>query len=56
MQAIGRMMQLAGLIVPPLSILAQLNGAISVRQMLMFLVASVCAFLIGRIIEGYAVR
>lgn len=56
MHAIGRIMQLAGLIVPPLSILAQLNGAISVGQMLLFLVAAVCAFWIGRIVEGYGAR
>lgn len=49
-------MQLAGLIVPPLSILAQLNGAVTVGQMLMFLVAAACAFWIGRIVEGYSTR
>ncbi|MCA9248003.1 MAG: hypothetical protein KDA42_12830 [Planctomycetales bacterium] len=46
-------MQWAGLIVPPLSIVAQLSESISQGQMLTFLVASVCLFYIGRILEGY---
>ena len=54
MKAIGRLLQIAGLIVPPLTILAQLGGSISAGQMLMFLVAAACAFGIGRIVEGYS--
>ena len=53
MKAIGKILQLAGLTVPPLSIIAQLTEAISLGQMLTFLVASVSLFGIGRIIEGY---
>lgn len=54
MKRIGQLLQQAGLVVPPLSIVAQLSDAISLGQMLMFLVASVSAFLIGRILEGMA--
>lgn len=46
-------MQKIGLFGPPLSILLQLAGAIDVKQMLAMLVASVCLFFIGRIVEGY---
>ena len=42
-----------GLIVPPLSIVLQLASSISQGQMLTMLVASVCLFGIGRIVEGY---
>jgi hypothetical protein len=54
MHALGKLLQLAGLTVPPITILMQLNDAIKASQMLMMLVASVCLFFIGRIIEGYA--
>ncbi len=53
MHSIGRGMQKIGLFGPPLSILLQLAGAIDVKQMLAMLVASVCLFFIGRIVEGY---
>ena len=53
MKSIGKFMQLAGLAVPPLAIISQLTEAISLGQMLTFLVASVCLFGIGRIIEGF---
>ena len=53
MKPVARFLQLAGLAVPPLSIVAQLTKSISLGQMLMFLVAAVCSFSIGRILEGY---
>ena len=56
MQAIGKFLQLAGLIVPPVSIFAQLNESISTKEMLVFLVAAASAFCIGRIVEGYSAR
>jgi hypothetical protein len=52
MDAIARMLQLAGLAIPLLAVLAQLNEAISVGQLLMFLVASVCLFYIGHVLRG----
>ncbi len=60
MRPFGRLLQHLGLILPPLGIVLQLlrdgNGRplLSVGQMLVMLVAGVCAFWIGRIIEGYA--
>lgn len=50
----ARSLQFLSLAVPPLSIFLQLTNAISLGQMLMMLVASVCCFGIGRIMEGYA--
>jgi hypothetical protein len=55
MRTIGRGLQLVGLGVPPLAIIMQLSEAISLGQMLTMLVAAVCSFGIGRILEGYAV-
>ncbi len=52
-RTIGRLLQIVGLGVPPLSIFLQLTEAISLGQMLTLLVASVCCFGIGRILEGY---
>ena len=54
MRVLGKLLQIAGLSIPPLSIVAQLNESISQGQMLVFLVAAACAFWIGRIVEGYA--
>lgn len=54
MRSIGRGLQLLGLAVPPLAIVMQLSETISLGQMLTMLVAAVCLFGIGRILEGYA--
>jgi hypothetical protein len=54
MQRFGRGLQLLGLSAPPLAMIMQLAGSISLGQMLTMLVASVCVFGIGRIVEGYA--
>ena len=53
MKSFGKFLQILGLAIPPLTILAQLSEAISLGQMLMFLVAAVSCFWIGRITEGY---
>lgn len=53
MSALGRFLQIIGLTLPPVSIVMQLMDSIKANQMLVMLVASVCAFMIGRIIEGY---
>jgi hypothetical protein len=53
MRKLGRALQISGLTLPPLSIVMQLAEAISLGQMLTLLAASVCLFLIGRIVEGY---
>ena len=61
MRAFGRLLQRIGLILPPIAIVLQLlpgdaagGTAISLGQMLVMLVAGVCCFFIGRIIEGYS--
>jgi hypothetical protein len=56
MASFGRLLQIVGLVLPPLSIFLQLEGAVSLGQMLLLLVAAVSAFWIGRILEGYARR
>lgn len=54
MRSFGRTLQKVGLFLPPAGILLQLSDGLTVKQMLLLLVASVCLFLIGRIVEGYA--
>ena len=54
MASLGRLLQIIGLVVPPLSIILQLQNAITLGQMLIMLVMSVSSFWIGRIVEGYA--
>ncbi len=53
MAAIGRLSQFLGLTIPAVAILLELNHAISLGQMLVMLVAALCCFWIGRIVEGY---
>jgi hypothetical protein len=53
MKAIARLMQLAGLAIPPLAIIAELSHTITLGQMLMFLVASVCLFSLGYLFQQY---
>ena len=52
MRMIGQLGQRLGLVIPAIAIVLELNHAISLGQMLMLLVASVCLFGIGRILEG----
>ncbi|MEY3033107.1 MAG: hypothetical protein RLZZ622_1582 [Planctomycetota bacterium] len=54
MRMIGQLGQRLGLVIPAIAIVLELNHAISLGQMLMLLVASVCLFGIGRILEGYS--
>ncbi len=53
MQTFSRLLQLVGLTIAPLAMVAQLNGVISVGKMLQFLLASVCIFLIGHTLQRY---
>ena len=53
MYALARLLQLAGLTIPPLAILAQLSEAIKTGQMLQFLVAAICLFSIGYLMQQY---
>lgn len=50
----GKAGQFLGLVLPALAILLELQHAISLGQMLVMLVAAVCCFGIGRILESYA--
>ena len=53
MRLLGQTGQRLGLILPAFAIILELNHTISLGQMLVVLVASVCLFGIGRILEGY---
>jgi hypothetical protein len=53
MRLIGQISQRLGLIFPAFAIILELNHVISLGQMLMVLVVSVCLFGIGRILDGY---
>ena len=53
MRLIGQISQRLGLIFPAFAIILELNHVISLGQMLMVLVVSVCLFVIGRILDGY---
>jgi hypothetical protein len=51
MYTVARFLQMVGLIIPVLAILAQLNQSISASRMLGFLIASVLIFSIGYLIQ-----
>ena len=53
MQAIARLLQFAGLTIPPLAMLAQLADRIKAGQMLQFLVVAVCLFTTGYLLQQY---
>ncbi len=53
MRSLGKMLQIIGLAIPPLAMVAQLGQRISAGQMLQFLVASVVAFGIGYLLQQY---
>ena len=54
LQAIGRLGQLLGLGIPVFAMILPLTGRIRPSQMLVMLVAAVCCFGIGRILEGFS--
>lgn len=54
MRSIGRFAQFVGLTLPALAVVMELGGRITSGPMLGMLVFSVCCFVIGRILEGYA--
>lgn len=53
MRALGKLLQLIGLGLPLIAVLAQLSNAISLGRMLVMMLAALAAFYIGRILEGY---
>ena len=58
MRAVGRGLQMLGLILLPVSMLLQLGDGLGrsfgVSQMVIMLVFGVAAFSLGRVVEGYA--
>jgi hypothetical protein len=57
MRHFGKFLQLVGLTVPLVAMYLEISGGFvrdGVADLLLAMVASVCAFYIGRIIEGYA--
>lgn len=54
LRQLGRLLEMLGLAIPPLSIVLQLSQRVTLGQMLTMLVAAVALFSIGRIVEGYA--
>ena len=56
MYTLARLLQMAGLTIPLLAIVAQLNQAITAGKMLLFLVVSVLVFSIGYLLQRYTER
>jgi hypothetical protein len=56
MYTLARILQIIGLVIPPLAILAQLNESITLGQMLQFLVVSICVFMIGQLLQRHTGR
>jgi hypothetical protein len=54
MYTLGRILQGIGLAIPVLAIISQLQNGITAGQMLQFLVASVCVFSIGYVLQRYS--
>ena len=54
MYLLSRMLQLVGLTIPPLSIIAQLNQQITLGQMLSFLAVSMGVFAVGYLLQRYS--
>jgi hypothetical protein len=53
MHSLARMLQLAGLTIPPLAMVAQLGNHITAGRMLLFLVFSVCLFVSGYLLQSF---
>jgi hypothetical protein len=54
MYSVGRFLQLVGLTIPLLAIVAQLNENITLAQMLGFLVVAMAVFGIGHLLQRYS--
>jgi hypothetical protein len=54
MYTLGRLLQIVGLTIPPLSIISQLAGLITPGKMLQFLVVSIAVFAIGHLLQRYS--
>ena len=54
MYSIARLLQLLGLTILPLAIVAQLTESISLGDMLKFLVVAICLFCVGYLLQRYS--
>jgi hypothetical protein len=54
MYSFARLLQIVGLAIPPLAIIAQLANSITLGQMLGFVVVAVCVFYIGNLLQRYS--
>jgi hypothetical protein len=48
------LLQIVGLAIPPVAIIAQLSNSITLGQMLGFVVVAVCVFYIGNLLQRYS--
>jgi hypothetical protein len=53
MRSVARLLQIVGLTIPPLAMIAQLGERISAGQMLQFLVVAVLLFGVGYLLQQY---
>jgi len=56
-KALGRLLQIGGLVLLPVAMLLELSGQLGrrgVAELLLMLVAGAAAFGLGRLLEGYA--
>ena len=60
MKFIGKLLQVAALIILPLSMFLQLGGALTrefgVSDMVKMLICGIALFYVGRLLEGYATK
>jgi hypothetical protein len=54
MYQIGRLLQLAALVILPLAMVSQLSGSISLGQMLQFLFVGAGIFTLGYLLQRYS--
>ena len=54
MHTLSRLLQLAGLVIPPLAMGAQLNQTISTARMLQFLMMAIGLFFLGYTLQRYS--
>jgi hypothetical protein len=54
MYHVARLLQIVGLAIPPLAIVAQLSNSITLGQMLQFLFVAVGIFVVGYLMQRYS--
>ena len=60
LRLVGRTLQIIALVVLPLSMYMQVSGGLgrsfNVSEMVIMLIFGICAFYVGRILEGYGTK